>query len=102
MKYESTCIKDKCPNWLDKSSGFQCPMYRVMPWTLQPDGINYETEDCAPIRTLLITVENSQRTVALQVANEDQRNKSWQLMNTIATMRAGLPPPSKLKELPNG
>jgi hypothetical protein len=99
MKYYSTCKKDKCPNWLDKSTGFQCPNYWIGQWK-SPEGEDYDTEDCAPIRTMLAVLETKERTVALQAANEDQRNKSWQLVNTIATMRAGLPPPpSYTKEL---
>jgi len=97
-KYYSTCKKDKCPNWLDKSTGFQCPNYFVNGWR-SPEGEDYDTEDCAPIRTMLAVLETKERTVALQAANEEQRNNTWQLVNTIATMRAGLPPPSKLKEI---
>jgi hypothetical protein len=50
---------------------------------------------------MLAVLETKEITVALQAANEDQRNKSWQLLNTIATMRASLSQPNKLKELPN-
>jgi hypothetical protein len=97
-KYYNTCKRDKCPNWLDASTGFQCPNYFVNGWKSH-EGENYDTEDCAPIRTMLAVLETKERTVALQVVNEEQINKSWQLVNTIATMRAGLPPPSKLKEI---
>ena len=99
-RYYSTCKKDKCPNWLDASTGFQCPNYFVNGWR-SPKGEDYDTEDCAPIRTMLAVLETKEITVALQAANEDQRNKSWQLLNTIATMRASLSQPNKLKELPN-
>lgn len=96
MKYYSTCKKEQCPNWLDASTGFQCPNYWVNDW-VEPSGEVYKTEDCAPIRTMLAVLETKERTVALQAVNEDARNKAWQLVNTVVAMK--LPTPPQHKEL---
>jgi len=77
---QETCNPDKCKLFqLLGGNPEECPNYVVSWWTPQ-DGLKkgqpIVVKDCAPKRTLLMIQELMNMNVALQRAEEQQRNES--------------------------
>jgi len=76
---QDTCQKEKCPYWkLTGNDDRPCPMYVGV--TYQPPPTNpgqpHLVHDCAPVRSLLLLQELSNRLVGVERAQEEQRNEA--------------------------
>ena len=61
---------------------YKCPNYGQTSWKNEKGQVK-TTHDCAPQRTMIMMAEVLNRVVALQAANEQQRNVSGDLTNIM-------------------
>lgn len=76
-----TCRGEEC-YWWQLTDG-KCPNYHESWWT-KPGEEPKLVKDCAHIRIFMMLQDLSNRLVALQSTNEEQRNQSFALLGTIA------------------
>lgn len=72
MTVQDTCRKEKCP--LYREHGRECPLLVENFWTNQ-DGVKSKTDDCAPVRSMLMQMDQHNRSLAVQKSNEELRNQ---------------------------
>ncbi len=69
---QNTCKKKECKQW-DKG---RCPFYAVTNWTNPMSGETGNTDDCAPVRSLIMIQELSNRLVGVEKSQESLRNET--------------------------
>jgi iron-sulfur cluster repair protein YtfE (RIC family) len=74
--------------WLDY--GTRCPNYVEGWWTPKEGGRPVLIKDCAPKRIFLMLQDIHNRLEGLQKAQEQQRNQSHNLYNSMATFVEGI------------
>jgi hypothetical protein len=102
----STCLKEKCPYWDIYED--KCPFYIETMWSPQEGGQPTVMEDCSPKRTVLVVMDIMNRLVGVQQANEQQRNKTEDLLNVMLNVIVKPPlmpvitvaPTEEIKRLP--
>jgi hypothetical protein len=80
-KRRDTCTGKKCPFW--KRYGDQCPNYVEGIW-LTPDKHEYETKDCAPKRTMILSQQLYDFMVATRKDYAETRRATVEILKVAA------------------
>lgn len=80
---QDTCRKTRCPMW--RKYRKECPMFVTNTW-IGADQQAKVSEDCAPIRSMLMQQDLHNRCLGIQKSQEEMRNNFDSLQDRFSTM----------------